>query len=289
MPRIETIEAAARAAAGHPALGDADWLDLASPGPDSAGFLVDDRAFAHVARGENAAPRHWTLGLVVAPEAQGDMSRRALIAAAVEHVATHGGGRIVCWILGADVDDDAALATGGLHPARDLYEMRVGLPIGRPATWPPGIDVRTFEPGRDDGAWLEVNNRAFAAHAEQGGWTATTLERRIGEPWFDPSLFFLALDSDGLLGFNWLKVHDAHDRDPELGEIYVIGVDPRGQGRGLGLSLALVGLNALDDRGIQTGMLFCAADNEPALALYRSLGFDIHRVDRAYELEVAAK
>ena len=42
----------------------------------------------------------------------------------------------------------------------------------------------------------------------------------------------------------------------------------------------------MHERGIDTGALFFAADNEPALRLYRSLGFDVHRVDRAYECEV---
>ncbi len=81
-------------------------------------------------------------------------------------------------------------------------------------------------------------------------------------------------------------MHEAHDRDPRLGEIYAIGVDPRAQGRGLGRALAVAGLDAVHRRGIDVGMLFCAADNAPALGLYRALGFAVHRVDRAYECEV---
>jgi ribosomal protein S18 acetylase RimI-like enzyme len=35
-------------------------------------------------------------------------------------------------------------------------------------------------------------------------------------------------------------------------------------------------------------MLFVAADNAGALSLYRSLGFETHRTDRAYTCEVKA-
>ena len=167
--------------------------------------------------------------------------------------------------------------------------MRVALPLPRQPEWPAGVRERPFEVGHDEAAWLEVNNRAFAGHAEQGGWTASTLARRIAEPWFDPTLFFLAFDPDGLAGFIWMKVHAKHDPDPALGEIYVVGVDPRAQGTGLGRALAIAGLQAVHERGIDTGMLFSAADNEAALELYRSLGFKVHRVDRAYECEVAAQ
>ncbi len=284
---VARIDDAVRAASGHPALNDGVWLDLEHPRPDSAGFLVGDRGYAHVARSENDAPGHWALSLAVAPDSGAASDRGALVGAAVRHVAAHGGGLLVLWVLGAGPDDDTQLAAAGMHPDRDLYEMRVGLPIARRPKWPADVRVRTFEIGRDETAWLDVNNRAFAGHAEQGGWTTATLERRMAEPWFDPTLFLLAFDADGLAGFNWLKLHDAHDRDPRLGEIYVIGIDPRAQGTGLGSPLAIAGLDTVHERGIDTGMLFCAADNEPALGLYHSLGFTVHRTDRAYEREVA--
>jgi mycothiol synthase len=302
-PEIATtasrIDDAARAADGHPALGDAVWLDLEHPGPDSAGFLANESGYAHVARADNtatdptsttdatagAAP-HWWLGAAVTPEARPTGVRARLVEAAVRHVATHGGGRLVFWVLGAGADDDTELAAVGLHPARDLYEMRVALPLAETAEFPADVHVRPFEIGRDEAAWIEVNNRAFAGHDEQGGWTEATLQRRMAEAWFDPALFLLAFDDEALLGFDWLKVHEAHDRDPRLGEIYVIGMDPRAQGRGLGRALAVAGLDAVRRRGIDVGMLFCAAGNEPALGLYRALGFTVHRIDRAYECEV---
>jgi mycothiol synthase len=285
--QVEQIDADTRVADGHAALGDAVWRDLDRPGPDSAGFLAGTDAYAHVARADNEKERSWTLGLAVAPPGRRNGFRTALVRAAARHVADHGGGEVALWVLGVDGEADAELTAAGMRADRELYEMRVPLPLGRETTWPPGIDVRTFEADRDEDAWLAVNNRAFAGHAEQGAWTRATLERRLAESWFDPSLFLVAFDADGLVGFNWLKVHPATDSEPALGEIYVIGVDPRMQGARLGPALAIAGLNAVASRGIGMGMLFVAADNEPALKLYRSLGFTVHRVDRAYELEVA--
>jgi mycothiol synthase len=283
---VTRLDDAAERASGTPALGEAVWRDLGAPAADSAGFLADDVAYAHVARNDNFSPRHWALGVAVDPANANAEVRRAVLDAALAHVARHGGGRAVLWVLGATPADDAELATVGLLPARDLYEMRVHLPIAEAPAVPDGYDVRTFEPGRDEAAWLEVNNRAFANHAEQGGWIEETLARRMADDWFDPTLFFLAFDTKGLAGFNWIKMHDAHGRDPGLGEIFVIGVDPRAQGTGLGRALALVGLDAAHRRGVDTGSLFVAADNAGARHLYESLGFAVHRTDRAYEREV---
>ena len=285
----------AEASDGHPSLGEAVWRDLDRPlAPGSVAVLAteDDRAvgFAYVYRSDNVSPPHWAAGLVVHPEARHEPGVEvALLERGVEHVAGEGGGLVVLWIFEPDERDDEAAARAGFRHQRDLLQMRVALPLRERPAWPPGIEVRPFVPGEDGDAWLAVNNRAFAGHPEQGGWVEATLARRVAEPWFDPKGFLLAVDADGLAGYCWTKIHPATDADPELGEIFVIGVDPSRQGSGLGRALVVAGLASLADRGVRTGMLFVDGDNEAAVGLYESLGFTTHRRDRAYEQEVAPR
>ena len=255
-------EVAART--GHPALGDAVWRDFAQPGPDSLGLLVDDIAFAHVARERHVRAATLDSRPRAHTRRPPRRDRGALIDAAVAHVAAHGGGNVVLWVFAATDEDDALLAPTGLKATRGLYEMRVPLPRPEPIEWPEGIEVRDFEPGRDEAAWLVVNNRAFENHPDQGDWIEATLARREAEPWFDPSIFVLAFDDEGLAGYNWCKIHPARGRQPALGEIFVIGIDPRMAGKRLGRPLALEGLRRLAERGLRTGSLFTASDNTRA-------------------------
>ena len=164
--------------------------------------------------------------------------------------------------------------------------MQRPLPADEP---PAGFETRPFRVGEDEKAWLEVNNRAFAGHPEQGAWTVDMLRAREQEPWFDPEGLLLAFDADGLAGSCWTKVHPAQPpREPAaLGEIYVIGADPSRHGRGLGRALTAGGLASLAGRGITVGMLFVDAANDAAVGLYTSLGFTISRTDRAYGRDVA--
>jgi mycothiol synthase len=84
----------------------------------------------------------------------------------------------------------------------------------------------------------------------------------------------------------WTKVHD--DVSPRLGEIYVIGVDPAFQGRGLGRTLTLLGLEWMHrERGIDHGMLYVDAANGPAVAMYSRLGFTVDHTDRSFAGEIA--
>jgi mycothiol synthase len=67
-----------------------------------------------------------------------------------------------------------------------------------------------------------------------------------------------------------------------MGEIFVVGVHPAEQGTGLGRALVRAGLQRITDAGVRTGLLYVAADNDAALALYRAVGFEVTRTDRAY-------
>jgi mycothiol synthase len=204
--------------------------------------------------------------LAVAPEA-----RRRGLGGSLASVATSAAGPLTAWSHGNHPGAAALASRHGLDRVRDLWVMRrslSGLPV--PAETADGIDVRTFEVGRDEDAWLEVNAEAFAHHPEQGGLTRADLDERMAEPWFDPGGFFVATRDQQLVGFHWTKVHD---ETPPYGEVYVVGVSPRVQGGGLGRRLTLTGLLHLASLGLPEVILYVEADNAPAIAVYQRLGF----------------
>ena len=103
----------------------------------------------------------------------------------------------------------------------------------------------------------------------------------MAELWFDPDDFLLLWQGNALIGYCWLKV----DAGTGSGEFYVVGIDPEHQGEGLGHGLVRAGLSRLLERGIRTASLYVEATNEPALALYRSFGFEQVSIDVQYRLE----
>jgi mycothiol synthase len=184
---------------------------------------------------------------------------------------------------------DEQLAAEGYDRVRLLHQMRRALPLPEElrATGP-SIRVRAW---REDDAeqFLEVNNRAFSWHPEQGGWDRDRLASELDRDWFDPSGFLVHEGDDGRIdGFCWTKVHPRlDDGDPEgprppAGEIYVIAADPATHGTGLGRALTVAGLDHLAGAGLELGMLYVEADNEPAVRLYRRLGFEVHHSDAGY-------
>jgi len=180
----------------------------------------------------------------------------------------------------ADAELAATVEATGFVPVRTTLQLRRPLPLdaaARARALP--IRTRPFEPGRDEGAWLHVNNRAFAWHPDQADQTLDDLRAREAEPWFRADGFLVHESPDGELdGFCWTKVHAAHD--PPLGEIYVIGVDPTAHGHGLGRALVVAGLDWLARQGLQDAMLYVEADNATARALYASMGFTEHQSHR---------
>jgi mycothiol synthase len=270
----------------HQALGEHKWLDLVHGGrPGFTGLIATDPGHDHPI-GYAQLSRHadqWGLEAVVHPEHRGTGVELALVGRALDVVRDAGGGHLHLWVFKPTAIHDAVAHQLGLDRGRDLLNMRVALPIAHDVPLPDGISVRGFEAGRDEDAWLDLNNRAFEDHPEQGGWDRETLERRMREPWFDAQDLLLAVDENGtLVGSNWTKL----DHDNAVGEIYVIGVDPSQHSAGLGKALAVAGLRHMSARGMREATLYVDAANEKAVALYRKIGFEQDHLDRAYVADV---
>lgn len=275
------------AATGRRPLSDHLWLALTTG--------TDDRRDGFVAVRAADAERTLALALIVAGNdsasleiaARPDLADGRAVAVdvattAIDAFRAAGGGRLFWWVDDPDEADVEFAARHGLEPIRALHEMRRPLPAERRAA----VTTRGFRPGVDDEAWLRVNNRAFAAHPEQGGWTVETLRARMSEPWFDPDGFRLYEVDGELAAFCWTKLHT--EEDPPVGEIYVIAVDPDHHGGGLGRELTLAGLDWISDQGVGTANLYVDAANTAAVGLYESLGFHVHRTRRAFGGAIAA-
>lgn len=213
---------------------------------------------------------------VISPHAR----RRGVGRAVVEELVRQSpGGRLRLWAHGEHPASAQLARALGFARSRVLWQMRRPL-TGElpPYALPEGVHLRTFVVGRDEQEWTALNARAFADHPDQGRWGVEEVLLREQEPWFDPDGFLLAEQDGRLVGFHWTKVHGSdpgsgeHPHEP-VGEVYVVGVDPSQQGRGLGPALTLAGLHSLRRRGLDTVLLYVDESNTPAIRVYERLGF----------------
>jgi mycothiol synthase len=249
------VRRAAEAADGVDPLDEAARMALARAGLAQASLWVDGRDGFALLRGHG-------LDLAVRPEARGRGVGTALARAALQEAPDD----VTAW---SHVDDPGArgiAARVGLAAVRALWVMRRD---AGPVEVPPvdGVTVRGYRTDDADEV-VRVNGAAFAHHPEQGAMDAANLAERMAEPWFDPAGLLVADAGEGLLGFHWTKQHSA-----DLGEVYVVAVDPAAQGRGLGRTLTAAGLAHLASLGVREILLYVESDNAAAIATYSRLGF----------------
>lgn len=183
----------------------------------------------------------------------------------------------------------------GLHRHRELHVLARPVADGDAAALqdefaPEGLRLDRFRPGVDEEAWVRVNAAAFADHPEQGRMRVADLRARQGQEWFDPARLYLvreagsgteAAEVDAAadpLAFLWMK-QEPGEQDAEL---YVLGVHPDAQGRGLGGRLTRVALADTARHGAARTILYVDGDNAAALATYRRAGFEVERTEAQY-------
>ena len=187
------------------------------------------------------------------------------------------------WVHGEGEVAHNLAASFNFEKIRTVLQMSKPLTDIQPL---PAIDkeiiIRSFLPGIDSKEWLELNNKVFKDHPEQGGWQLSDLNHRLSEEWFDEKGFFIFEKNKQVIASTWTKVHGEHSHDhagevshahPAIGEIYITAVDPEYAGLGIGKALTITALNYLKYQGLTKAMLYVDSDNKIALGLYNSLGF----------------
>ncbi len=195
--------AAAAVFDGVDPISEAASLRLHHPGTgahllahDAAGTLV-----GYAALDERAERR--TAEFAVHPQRRRGGIGGALLAALLGRVP----GPLWVWAHGEHPAALRLAERAGLARKRELLQLRRGLdqPI-LPRALPGGVTLRSFVPGEDESAVVQVNNRAFSWHPEQSHWDVDALAMREAQPWFDPKGFLLAVDEQGrVLGFHWTR------------------------------------------------------------------------------------
>ncbi len=270
-------------------------------------LAIRDNSLVGYAQVDLSSPHEVTLELAVYPSHPSlELERRLLEAGA--YVAEQNEATYSVWIHGATDELVSMFQEHGFTVTRTLLRMGMDLVliddtpdpafpadpahnVGRGAhaqdsstSDAPG--VRTFDFERDGQSWVRANAAAFDWHPEQGKLTLKDLEARMREPWFDPDMFLVIDDetrTGELAGFSWLKV----EPNSKIGEIYALASVPSMRGRGLGKDLLVASLELLLDRGCTRADLFVESDNQVAVELYESFGFE--QVERHVLVSRAAR
>jgi mycothiol synthase len=246
-------------------LNEAALLRLRRAHPTTRHLLVrEDEELAGYAQLE--AGTEWSAGqLVVSPNHR----RQGVGTLLLQRMIMESSTPLRVWAMGDSPAARALARSAGMAPQRELLIMERQLDEDLPEpVVPPGVEIRTFAPGEDERDWLRVNAAAFADHPEQALIDADDLADRMAEPWFDPKGFFVATIDGTMVGFHWTKQHQ-----DQLGEVYVLGIEPSAAGRGLGKALLLTGLRSLREQGNTRVELYVEADHRAAIGLYLSYGF----------------
>ncbi len=143
--------------------------------------------------------------------------------------------------------------------------------------WPAGIELRRFDhsPGMLED-WRVAYNDSFAKHYRFVVATPENTRHIADDPAFRADGLLLAYRNGRCVGFCRNEVHATR------GEIGVLGTTHDARGLGLGRALLRWGVRWLEENVPGPVTLMVDGDNEGALALYRSEGFEVSRTRRIW-------
>lgn len=194
-------------------------------------------------------------------------------------------------VLEQDRPTQELLFQHGFVSIRHFWQMVIEMETPPPSpTWPDAITLCTFADKPDDRALALAVRDAFKDH---WGYVESSIDdelerwrhRTAHDPDFDPSLWFLAMDGEEIMGVSmcWPKSYE----DPKMGYVGVVGVRRPWRRQGLGLALLHHSFGELYRRGLRkVGLDVDAASLTGATRLYERAGMHVNRQSHAYEKEL---
>lgn len=176
----------------------------------------------------------------------------------------------------------ALLVKRGYEPVRVTHTMAIDLDRKPPdPVWPPGIAVRQYVRGADDHPAYEAFEEAFADSWQRPRGTFEEFASRLRRPYFDPKLWFLAMDGDEIAGTLFASEIEGK------GWIEIVGVRRRWRRRGLALAMLHHAFGAFLSRGVtHIGLSVDAENPTGAPRLYARAGMRLDQRFFVYEREL---
>ena len=246
---------------GHPPLSEhkvttlGRHRNLVGVWSDDAGLCLVAVAARHVGDG------HWAIEAALAPRRRTADDEESAIERAIGLVST--GEAHSFWAFRPGQVDAADRL--GYDRARAVLRMSGPMPTAALGSVP-GISIGPMT-GCEIDAIVDLNNRAFANHREQGSMTVDGFRSLMTLAWFDPAGVHVARSGERIVGFCVTK-HEEH----AVGEVYLLAVYPGQAGSGIGRELVQRGFAELADRGAVTAQAWVDAANQPAVGLYQAMG-----------------
>jgi ribosomal protein S18 acetylase RimI-like enzyme len=178
----------------------------------------------------------------------------------------------------------------GYEHIRSFYHMLIEMEVPVPEPeFPEGITLCIYDLEMDVEALYQADQDAFRDHF---GFVDQPFEeglKRFEHFWmregYDPTLLFLAMDGDEIVGMNLCLPH-AFD-DPEMGWVGSLGVLRPRRKRGIGLALLRHSFTEFYRRGVrEVGLGVDAQNLTGALRLYENAGMHVQQAFDQYEKEL---
>lgn len=180
------------------------------------------------------------------------------------------------------------LSNLGFKAVRRFYEMRLDISeIDLEAVDERGLAYRCLKAG-EEGLLALIENRCFSGTWGFNPNTAEYIAWELGVRGGCYDDVILTLSGDEVIGYCWTEVQCGHEplTGRRRGRICMLGVDPSCRGKGIGREVLKAGLRHLKNKGRQIVDITVDSQNVVAVALYRSLGFQIRAETVWYEKKV---